>query len=58
MYALVVIVVSLDEVTALYTATAKETVWFQEAIDHNFEGIVFIFGIHLWIFVGWGALHI
>jgi hypothetical protein len=25
-----------------------ETVWFPEATDHNFEGIVFIFGIHLW----------
>jgi hypothetical protein len=25
-----------------------ETVWFPEAKDHNFEGIVFIFGIHLW----------
>jgi hypothetical protein len=25
-----------------------ETVWFPEATDHNFEGIVFICGIHLW----------
>jgi hypothetical protein len=25
-----------------------ETVRFPEAADHNFEGIVFIFGIHLW----------
>jgi hypothetical protein len=25
-----------------------ETVWFPEATDHNFEGIVFIFGIHIW----------
>jgi hypothetical protein len=25
-----------------------ETVWFPEATDHNFKGIVFIFGIHLW----------
>jgi hypothetical protein len=24
-----------------------ETVWFPEATDHNFEWIVFIFGIHL-----------
>jgi hypothetical protein len=24
-----------------------ETVWFLEATDHNFEGIVFIFGIDL-----------
>jgi hypothetical protein len=28
--------------------TTPETVWFPEATDHNFGGIVFIFGIHLW----------
>jgi hypothetical protein len=22
--------------------------WFPEATDHNFEGIVFIFGLHPW----------
>jgi hypothetical protein len=26
----------------------EETFWFLEAADHNFEGIVYIFDIHLW----------
>jgi hypothetical protein len=26
-----------------------ETGWFLQAIDHNFEGIIFVFGIHLWL---------
>jgi hypothetical protein len=30
-----------------------ETVWFPEATDHNFKGIVFIFGIHLWGVKDW-----